>query len=479
MPLTPPVPVDALPVVPSIDRPLDFEVEMDNFLGALPEFQSGMNDIDANVYNNATEAHASAVVAAASVVDAAEQVALAEAQVALAATQADNASGSAAAAADSALTAVNAPGTSATSTTSAVIGPGSKALTIQTGKALVPGMWIIAADTSAPDENQMSGVIHTYDSGTGALVFTVGTNYIGSGTITAWTVSLAPYGGTPSISKMTVGTIAGRPYPAESGMFRLNSDTGFPEWYDEATDTWLFFSSPVSYDVEYLLAAGGGGCSPVFGGGRGAGSGAGGFLTGTANIQRGTTYSFVVGAGGPVGTTGVPSVTSNGSDTTGLDLAAIGGGSSAGWDGTPGNDGGSGGGHWYDNTSPVADGVPGQGYAGSVSGGGGNLTGGGGGGSAGAGTVGVGGAGTSSSITGASVTYAAGGDGNTFGGTIHDTNGAANTGDGASGVASGGSGIAVLRIPTVYYSGLHTNATVTTDGAYTVVKFTTSGTYTG
>lgn len=97
-------------------------------------------------------------------------------------------------AAASALTSTNAPGTNATSTTSATIGAGSKSLTIQTGKALVPGMWIIAADTTAPATNWMAGTITSYDTGTGALVFT-SIVYVGSGTLTAWTVSLSGPGG--------------------------------------------------------------------------------------------------------------------------------------------------------------------------------------------------------------------------------------------------------------------------------------------
>ncbi len=96
---------------------------------------------------------------------------------------------SASAAAASAATALSAPGTSATSASSLTIGTGSKSLTIQTGKSLVVGMTVKVAITASPT-NWMSGDITAYDANTGAL--TVDINYIsGSGTASAWTVSLS------------------------------------------------------------------------------------------------------------------------------------------------------------------------------------------------------------------------------------------------------------------------------------------------
>ena len=97
------------------------------------------------------------------------------------------------AAAASALSAVNAPGTSATSTTSMVIGTGAKSCTIQTGKSIVVGMWIAVANTAAPDVNYMIAVVTSHNSSTGALGFTVPAgSAFGSGTFTAWTISLSP-----------------------------------------------------------------------------------------------------------------------------------------------------------------------------------------------------------------------------------------------------------------------------------------------
>jgi hypothetical protein len=45
--------------------------------------------------------------------------------------------------------------------------------------------------------------------------------------------------------------------------------------------------------------------------------------------------------------------------------------------------------------------------------------------------------------------------------------------------SSGGSGVVILSVPTANYSGTTTGSpTVTTNGAYTVIKFTSSGSYT-
>lgn len=124
-----------------------------------------------NVHNNATEAFNSAASALLS--------------KNAAATSETNAASSAA-------TALNAPGTSATSITSLSIGVGVKSFTLaQAGKLFVPGQWLMFADTSAPGTNWMTGPILTFNSGTG--VGTMDANRIqGSGTISAWTVSLSP-----------------------------------------------------------------------------------------------------------------------------------------------------------------------------------------------------------------------------------------------------------------------------------------------
>lgn len=113
----------------------------------------------------------------------ANQVAAAAAKVDLATAQANNAALSAA-------SALSAPGTSATSTTPLTISVGSKALTIQTGKSLVPGMNVAIANSAAPD-NGMFGPVTSYNTGTGALVVNA-TQVTGSGVgVATWTVSIS------------------------------------------------------------------------------------------------------------------------------------------------------------------------------------------------------------------------------------------------------------------------------------------------
>lgn len=94
------------------------------------------------------------------------------------------------AAAASAASAIAAPGVQATSTTSVLVGLGIKSITIQTGKAYSVGQSVVIADTSAPSTNWMFGQITSYDSGTGALVV-YATQSAGSGTLTAWTISIS------------------------------------------------------------------------------------------------------------------------------------------------------------------------------------------------------------------------------------------------------------------------------------------------
>lgn len=78
-----------------------------------------------------------------------------------------------------------------TSTSSVAIGSGSKSFTVSGGKSFAGGMWLVLADDAAPSTNSMVGQVTSYDSGTGALVVNVPTNGVfGSGTKTAWTISL-------------------------------------------------------------------------------------------------------------------------------------------------------------------------------------------------------------------------------------------------------------------------------------------------
>ena len=261
-----------------------------------------------------------------------------------------------------------------------------------------------------------------------------------------------------------------------------------------------------TYSADYLVVAGGG--NGGFGAGTGSfgGGGAGGLLIGTTTLISNTTYSFVIGAGAPTNPTGYTST--NGNNSTAFGLTAIGGG------GGTANSGGSGGAGY----PSAGSGTAGQGNAGGTT----EPAGGGGGG---AGAVGQnctgnganGGIGVASSITGTSVYYAGGGggggtsDGENYGGGsggaggggnggngygqgsgqsgTPGSGGVANTGGGGGGGAhtdygsgnggAGGSGVVYISVATSNYTGITTGSpTITLNGSKTVMKFTTSGTYT-
>lgn len=192
-------------------------------------------------------------------------------------------------------------------------------------------------------------------------------------------------------------------------------------------------------NVEVLVVAGGGGVGNYPDGLPGAG-GAGGVIYNTSYNASGT-ITVIVGDGGTVHT--------NGSNSVFGTLTAIGGGHggdgaadafSNGENGASGGSGG-GGGACYTNNNPGAGGghTSGQGYDGF--GGGANASAniaGGGGGSAGDGaTSRVGGIGISSSISGATITYAEGGMSPTG---MHYGNG--------GGASGGTAGVVIISYPT-------------------------------
>lgn len=372
----------------------------------------------------------------------------------------------------------------------------------------------------------LTGTLPIADGGTGqstasgartALGLEIGTD------VQAYDANIAKYDTATSTTgyfDLPAGTTAQRPVSPTSGMVRHNTTTGKPEWY-HSTSGWLPFSDKPSASVDYLLVSGGGSGGGSWGGG---GGGAGGILTASGlSLTIGTQYTITVGAGGSAvvggnqGNNGTSSSIS-GPDITTITSVAGGGGGTYGTTGTTGNSGGSGGGGGCsDNTTESSGGAgtSGQGYAGGKGSRSGNSTGalmGGGGGGAGAvggnysnPNAGSGGVGIASSITGSSTYYAGGGGGgaatggvagsggNGGGGagtatTANATSGTANTGGGGGGggtystsyySGAGGSGVVILKILTSLYSGITTGSpTVTTDGSYTVIKFTASGSYT-
>ena len=230
-------------------------------------------------------------------------------------------------------------------------------------------------------------------------------------------------------------------------------------------------------DVELLVVGGGGGA----GGSRSGGGGAGGYRTDASFAVTATTYPVTVGDGGAGGDASPSTYGTDGGDSIFSTITSTGGGGGANGGPNIGRAGGSGGGGAAPN-----QGGGGAGGAGNTpstspsqgnSGGGGstsdpsapNYGAGGGGGSSGAGTTGqyhpqgtiaAGGAGTANSISGASVTYAAGGaGGNTANPSITPgADGAANTGNGGVGAqdtelasgagGAGGSGVVIVKFTT-------------------------------
>lgn len=257
---------------------------------------------------------------------------------------------------------------------------------------------------------------------------------------------------------------------------------------------------PASYLVVAGGASGSGAGDQSAGG---SGGGAGGVLQGTTSLIRGNTYTAYVGAGAPrvyqsYGSNGTYSFLQGPAPLYTPYILSYGGGIASGSGGATstyvagqGNPGGYNGGSDYPYPYPGGGGAgatggasslpatPGNGGNGVVSTITGNYYGGGGGGgiliyndSAGGGGGGAGGGGNGSS----SDLYGGGGNGgtNTGGGG----GGSAGAFGGGSG-GGGGSGIVILRVLTVDYTGIVTGgASVSTSGAYKIITFTSSGTYT-
>ena len=269
-----------------------------------------------------------------------------------------------------------------------------------------------------------------------------------------------------------------------------------------------------SFNVDYLVIAGGGSGGTGNGTG-GAGGGAGGYLNSygsensggatssrdTFSVLAGQTYKVAVGGGGA----SVSSATLQGNlgTNSNFDFIVSFGGGAGGKTFTPGGGGGSGGGGGAQETNATGGtGLPIQGFKGGdcTSAGTPYPTGGGGGagavGADGSSASGNGGVGLASSITGSSVTRGGGGGGSIYtngtgaaggtggGGTggrgnLAPTAGTVNTGGGGGGSTNanasgaGGSGVIILRYPntfTLSQSGM--TLSTATDGSDKVTTIT-------
>lgn len=345
-----------------------------------------------------------------------------------------------------------------------------------------------AGDVQGP-ASSTDNAIARFDLATGKIIQNSSATIDDSGNLSATTNSATGTGA----NKMPVGTTAQRPASPQSGMYRMNSTTGEPEWYDSSSTTWIPFGDRLSYTIEYLVVAGG----ASGGGGNGAGGGgAGGYRSGSMTVTAGQASTIVVGSGGTRG--GDVGGSGNASSLGAISSVGGGGGGGGGTASTGGASGGSGGGGT--RGSAGGSGTTGQGNAGGGSAGSSAYGTGGGGGAGGVGTTGT----TSSNGAGGSGSqwlngsyYAGGGgggrtDGNLGGlvsgglggGGASNTNGTANTGGGGGGgdgfnsaanSGNGGSGVVIVR-----YVGSQrgTGGTVTSSGGYTYHTFTSSGTFT-
>jgi hypothetical protein len=238
-------------------------------------------------------------------------------------------------------------------------------------------------------------------------------------------------------------------YDAGSGVYyRIHKFT--------TTGNATFVAPSPARSLEVLVIGGGGGGGTSREGG---GGGGGRFILNSSYSSTAwQSISITVGNGGNAGSVGQQSV-------FGTITAAGGGYGGSGAGGTGGNGGsGGGGGGFYTSsagTGGTTTGGDGYGYNGGNGFIGNGEGAGGGGGAGGAGSSGVnngggaaGGAGRASTITGASVTYAKGGNGGGYGyGTASRVASVANSGNGGDGYAmnpsgsgqAGGSGIVIVR----------------------------------
>jgi hypothetical protein len=155
---------------------------------------------------------------------------------AAAAVSAASAVSSATAAAISATSAASlAAGIVGTSASSLAIGLGSKGLVTQAGKQFAVGAHVVVAATATPSTNWMFGQVTAYDGGSGALTVNVGA-LGGSGTIAAWTVTLAGMHGVAGTAGATWSSGTTAPSGGADGDFYFKTDDG--EFHKKVAGVW-------------------------------------------------------------------------------------------------------------------------------------------------------------------------------------------------------------------------------------------------
>lgn len=261
-------------------------------------------------------------------------------------------------------------------------------------------------------------------------------------------INIFDYAGTAATNSILIAPNGGKINGTTNNGELIQNRTSVTLAYVNTTQGWIVISDCAqvlnrqSITVTYAI---------IGGGGRGNGGGTGGdngtYSTSTATLQPSTVYTIVVGGSNTASTitgSGVSVSAAGGGITSSSEQGGKGlGGSNSGLTGGPAG-----------STSITGSSI---------------LLGGGGGGSTYSGSSGPGGSG----IGGSGSTNAA-------------SSGVGNTGSGGGGVpgggtsyGQGGSGTVFISIPTSMYSGTTTGSpTVTTNGSNTVMRFTSSGTYT-
>ena len=159
---------------------------------------------------------------------------------------------------------------SATSTTSLTVGTGSKSLTIEAGKSFAVGQPVVIASTAGPT-NYMTGQVTSYNSGTGAMVVNA-TAIGGSGTVAAWTISIA--------SIVTDGGVS------PDSIVELTSGTS---WTCPAGVTKVRLS---------MVGGGGGGGKSGAANATYCGGGGGGGVIAVFSVSPSTSYTYAIGGAG-------------------------------------------------------------------------------------------------------------------------------------------------------------------------------------
>jgi hypothetical protein len=125
--------------------------------------------------------------------------------------------------------ALNLNATNGTSSTSVLIGTGSKTFTADTGKSWQLGMTLRIASTASP-ANNMTGDVTAYNSGTGSLTVNV-TSTAGSGTLASWTISQSGVGILPgyfvSGSDINITSSGSVTVPSIGTLFNLTAVSAF------------------------------------------------------------------------------------------------------------------------------------------------------------------------------------------------------------------------------------------------------------